>query len=189
MKKQKLFLGVIFSLGLFFVLIFGEKTLAAGSATVSWIAPTTDEGGGALTGLAGYRVYYDTTSHWTSTCPVDAGTYETVTGGGTTSYHFNNDLTAGQTYYFTVMAYDDDNNISGCASDGTDTEVSLQVTYSGDIDATPDHDVDSNDFTLLASDYGKTSWCGPTHKSDINRDCVVNSNDFTILASDYGNHF
>lgn len=187
MRKQKLLLITIF-LGLIFS-FFSNTVLGAGSATVSWTAPTTDEGGGALTGLAGYRVYHDTSSHWTSTCPVDAGSYTTVTGGSTESYFFNNNLTAGQTHYFTVMAYDDDSNISGCASDGTDTEVSLTVTYSGDIDATPDHDVDMDDFTVLAGEYGNTSWCGPTHKADINRDCEVDMDDFTILAADYGNDF
>lgn len=184
-KKQKLFSFTVIFSGIFFVFAFADNILAAGSATVSWTAPTTDEGGGALTGLAGYRVYYSTTSQWTDTCPVDAGSYATVSDPETESKTFV-DLTVGQTYFFTVMAYDDDDNLSGCAvTEGDATEVSKPIVYyNGDLDI--NGHVNSNDFTLLADHYGEDS-CGPTESSDINRDCHVNSNDFTLLAEDYGN--
>jgi hypothetical protein len=188
MKKIK-FLAIVFPICLL-AFSFGNKILAAGSATVSWSAPTTDQGGGALTGLAGYRVYYDTASRWASSCSLAVGSYVNVSGGSSESYFFNNSLTPGQTYYFTVVAYDDATpaNVGTCASDGTDTEVSKVVTYSGDINAVPDHQVNSSDFTILADDYGE-SICGPSNKADINRDCHVNSSDFTILADDYGESF
>lgn len=191
-NSRGIFFGPAFFAWAFFVFVGLAPgfVLAAGSATVSWTPPATDEGGGALTGLAGYKVYYDTTSHWTSSCPV-AGTTVDVPGGATTSYRFNNTLTPGEHYYFTVVAYDDADpaNISGCASDGTDTEVDKVVSYSGDIDAVADHDVDIDDFTLFATDYGRTSFCGPVNKADINGDCTVDINDFTILAEDYGLSF
>lgn len=168
---------------------------AAASAVVSWTPPTTDEGGGTLTGLAGYKLYYNTTSSWLNhvgTCLPGLGTVVDVSGGSTASYRLNNNLTPGQTYYFAVAAYDAEAtpNVSGCAiGSGGVTEVSKLVSYSGDINLTPDHAVNSNDFTILATDYGRTSFCGPENKSDINGDCTVNANDFTLLAEDYGSSF
>jgi hypothetical protein len=185
MRKQKMILIGVILFGLFCASCFADKALAAGSATVSWTDPTTDEGGGALTGLDGYRVYYSTSSHWASTCPVDAGSYVTVADPEAESKTFVN-LTVGQTYYFTVMAYDDNNNLSSCAvTDEDATEVSKAIVYyNGDLNV--NGHVNSNDFTLLADHYGQDV-CGPTEPSDINRDCHVNSNDFTLLAEDYGN--
>lgn len=195
MKKQKLKLLTLTLLTFFVGGFFANKAFGAASATVSWTPPTTDEGGGALTGLAGYKVYYNTASTWLNlltTCLPGAGTEVDVPGGATSSYRFNNNLTPGSTYYFAVAAYDDaaTPNISKCAlTGGSLTEVSKLVSYSGDINATPDHKVDINDFTLFAVDYGKTAFCGPINKADINGDCTVNINDFTLLAGDYGSSF
>ncbi|HPN54976.1 MAG TPA: fibronectin type III domain-containing protein [Candidatus Moranbacteria bacterium] len=207
MKKQKnnltFLICAIFFASLLFV-VGTNQALAYGGATVSWTAPTTDEGGGDLTGLSGYRVYYSSSAidctAWDAASVserlADSGTllpatYRTVSGGSTDSYTFNNTafLTPGSTYNFAVVAYDnaDDVNLSKCAvTSGSATYVSKSVTYSGDI--VVNNRVDSNDFTMLADDYGQDI-CGPTEKSDINNDCHVNTNDFTILADDYGKSF
>jgi hypothetical protein len=65
------------------------------SATLAWNAPTTNTDGTSLTDLAGYKIYYGTSS----------GNYATsVNVGNVTTYTINN-LSTG-TYYFAVTAYD-----------------------------------------------------------------------------------
>jgi hypothetical protein len=197
-RKQKIQLGIFIFSTLLMSFLLASEVQAAGSATVSWTPPTTDEGGGSLTGLAGYKVFYKTSSNWLgilTTCLVGgnygAGSEIDVSGGAETSYHFNNTLTPGQTYYFAVAAYDDAEtpNVSKCATTaGALREVSKLVSYSGDINASPDHIVNINDFTILA-DYYHQAVCGPDNKADINQDCHVDMNDFTILADDYGKSF
>jgi len=66
------------------------------STTVAWTAPTTNTDGTPLTDLAGYKIYYGTTS----------GNYpNSINAGKVTSYAFNN-LTSGTPYYFVATAYD-----------------------------------------------------------------------------------
>jgi len=71
----------------------------AGSAVLSWTAPTTNTDGSALTDLAGYKIYYGTASGAYGT-PIDAGSAV----GSPPGYTVNN-LGIG-TYYFAVTAYD-----------------------------------------------------------------------------------
>jgi hypothetical protein len=66
-----------------------------GTATLAWSAPTTNVDGTQLTTLAGYKVYYGTTP----------GVYTSIVVGNVSSYQVVG-LTNGQTYYFTVTAYD-----------------------------------------------------------------------------------
>lgn len=68
---------------------------SSGTATLAWSAPTTNADGTPLTTLAGYKVYYGTTP----------GAYTSLVVGDVNSYQING-LTKGQTYYFTVTAYD-----------------------------------------------------------------------------------
>ncbi len=69
---------------------------ATGFATVSWVAPTQNVDGSALTNLAGYRVRYGLS---VGRLAKTAG----VPNAGTTSIRIEG-LTAG-TWYFTVAAY------------------------------------------------------------------------------------
>ena len=128
---------------------FTSKVLADGGATVSWIAPTTDQGGGTLSGLSGYRVYYSASAinctNWNAAYQTNrtAGTvsgfpttFEDVSGGGTTKFAFSttNDLTHNTAYNFAVVAYDSTGNLSNCATGtGGVTSVPKAVTYSGDV--------------------------------------------------------
>lgn len=66
-----------------------------GSAILTWSAPTTNVDGTPLTTLAGYKVYYGTTP----------GAYTSIVVGNVSSYQIAG-LANGQTYYFTVTAYD-----------------------------------------------------------------------------------
>lgn len=160
--------------------IIGAQNTIAGSAELTWDANTESD-------LASYKVYYDTTSH-AGTCPTGYAQSTTATTDANTGYWFDN-LTPGQTYYFQVTALDTSDNESGCSTNPG--EVSKAITYRGDINPSPDHAVNGNDFTLFAADYGKSSFCGTatTNKADINRDCFVNINDFTLLAAEYGQSF
>jgi hypothetical protein len=72
---------------------------ATGSATLSWTAPTENTDGSPLTNLAGFHIYYGTTSgQWTSTITIASATE--------TSYVVTG-LAPG-TYYFTVVAFNTD---------------------------------------------------------------------------------
>lgn len=81
------------------------------SATLTWDAPTTNVDGTPLTDLAGYKLYYGTSS----------GNYTvTIDVGNVTTY--NLDSFPPGTYYFVLTAYD----ISGNESEYS-TEISRTV--------------------------------------------------------------
>jgi hypothetical protein len=72
---------------------------ASGSATLSWTAPSENTDGSPLTNLAGYHIYYGTSSgSWTSTI--------TILEATETSYVVSG-LAPG-TYYFTIVAFNTD---------------------------------------------------------------------------------
>jgi hypothetical protein len=81
---------------------------ANGSATLRWTAPTRNTDGSALTNLAGYRIFYGTSSG-SMTQMIQVG------NGGITSYVVSNLSPA--TYYFTVRAY----NSGGAESSASNT--------------------------------------------------------------------
>jgi len=70
--------------------------VSMGDATLRWKAPTADENGQSITGLAGYRVLYGTS-------PDKLNQRLEVPGAATTSVRIE-ELTSG-TYYFAVRAY------------------------------------------------------------------------------------
>jgi hypothetical protein len=67
-----------------------------GSATVSWLPPTTNSDGTALTNLAGYHIYYGTSA-------ASLSQVIKIANVGITTYVIDN-LAAG-TYYFAVSSY------------------------------------------------------------------------------------
>ena len=86
------------------------QAVAVGSATLSWLPPTTNTDGTPLTNLAGYRVYWG----------LSQGSYPnsaTLSNPGLTSYVVSN-LSPG-TYYFVATAYNSagvESTFSGAAS-------------------------------------------------------------------------
>jgi hypothetical protein len=86
------------------------QAVAVGSATLSWLPPTTNTDGSALTNLAGYRIYWGPAQ----------GNYPnstTLSNPGLTSYVISN-LSPG-TYYFVATAYNSagvESTFSGVAS-------------------------------------------------------------------------
>ncbi len=71
-----------------------------GSATLSWIPPTTNTNGTPLTNLAGYRIYYGTSSS-------SLKQSVQITNSGISSYVIDNLSPA--TWYFTVVSYNNEN--------------------------------------------------------------------------------
>ena len=183
MKKQKIKLAVFICVGILLCNVAVKNAQAGASATVSWTPPTTDEGGGAMTGLTGYKVYYRSgTSTWlgmSGTCLLGAGTSVDVPGGSSTSYFFNNNLTPGNTYYFTVAATDGINTSACGKTAGNATEVSKRVSYSADING--DFIVDYQDYGTFHQYYGTSN-----SSADFNKDGSANYLDYGILHADYG---
>jgi hypothetical protein len=84
------------SLPAFTIDVTAPAASTAGSASLSWEAPTLNTNGTALTDLAGYHIYYGTS--------VGAlNSFIDVPGAATTEYEISN-LSSG-TYYFIVVAY------------------------------------------------------------------------------------
>ena len=82
--------------------------VATGTMTVAWAAPLTSADGLKMADLAGYRVYYGTTSgNYTSTIDVPGATALTYTISGLPT----------NTYYVIVKAYDSSNNESSASSE------------------------------------------------------------------------
>ncbi|MBI5193292.1 MAG: fibronectin type III domain-containing protein [Nitrospirae bacterium] len=83
----------------------------AGEASLSWTPPTTNVDGTTLTDLAGYKVYYGTSS----------GSYSSILDvGNVTAYTLTN-LTENITYFFAVTAYDTAGNESNFSSETSKT--------------------------------------------------------------------
>ena len=71
--------------------------VSSGTAAVSWTPPTTNTNGSALTNLAGYKIYYGTSSNSLNQTVQIANT-------GLTNYVLTN-LSGGATWYFGITAY------------------------------------------------------------------------------------
>ena len=151
-------LSVLFAFSFHFAL--------AGTATVSWNANTEPD-------LAGYKVYYDTSSHSPAGSPCtkpcgQCGYASSVDVHNVTSYALST-LTDGQTYYFAVSAYDTSSNESNCSLEVSKTIAAK--TYN------------SVDFQNLVSQWLQT---GTGLSADVNSDSVVNSRDLGIMMSHWG---
>jgi hypothetical protein len=115
MKKRNIYFLSILSAAIIFL---NTSDLFAGSATLSWDPPTTNEDGTPLTDLAGYKIYYGTSSGNYSQS-VDVGKVTTYTAGN---------LTEGVTYYFAATAYDISTNESKYSNEVSKTIPLSQYT-------------------------------------------------------------
>jgi hypothetical protein len=91
----------------------GSVGTGTGMAEMSWEAPTTNSDGTPLTQLAGYRIYYGTTS------PLDKSTSLSIDVGTDTSFTLSG-LDAG-TYFFAATAYDAMGNESALSEEASKT--------------------------------------------------------------------
>jgi hypothetical protein len=115
MKKRNIYFLFILLAAIIFL---NASDLFAGSATLSWDPPTTNEDGTPLTDLAGYKIYYGTSSGNYSQS-VDVGKVTTFTAGN---------LTEGVTYYFAATAYDISANESKYSNEVSKTIPLSQYT-------------------------------------------------------------
>ena len=103
--------------------------MGAGRATVKWAEVTTDEGGGPLTGLSGYRLYRTKTPGGPYTLAADPG----LTATPTAPAHTISDFSSNGLWYLAVTAYDPSGNESGKSAEGsktiTRTAMRLGRTY------------------------------------------------------------
>jgi putative component of membrane protein insertase Oxa1/YidC/SpoIIIJ protein YidD len=128
--RIKLWQGVVAVLGLLFLgssiflirnnrginfltQLINPAGLANGTAILSW-NPNTEED------LAGYKIYYGTAPR-TADCPPDGGYSSVLDVHNVTSYTIEG-LLEGQTYYFSVTAYDTSQNES-CFSEEVHKEI------------------------------------------------------------------
>lgn len=160
----------IFKFFIFLISILIAQCALAGSATLSWDPNTEPD-------LAGYKIYYGTSPR-TGTDPKICdlcGYLDRVNVGNVTTYTFNN-LTNGQTYYFSVTAYDTSGNESAFSN-----QVSKYIPTTRTADLNGDGRVNSVDFGIMMSYWGAIT----KPAADINQDGVVNSVDFGILMSQW----
>ena len=122
---------------------------SSGSAVVAWKAPTTNTDGSTLVNLAGYRVYYGTSS---SSFP------QSVTVNNVAALNASiTPLTAG-TWYFKVRALNSnqvesaDSNIASKAVAGATSASTVKVTISGSTTPPPTtgNEVEPNNYTSQA---------------------------------------
>lgn len=95
-----------------FSIAVSAATTTTGSATLNWTKPTKNTDGSALTDLAGYKIYYGTSSSALSKSV-------SVTDVNLTSYTLNN-LTSG-TWYFAISS------INSAGVEGPQTTVSTKA--------------------------------------------------------------
>ncbi len=101
-----------------FIIFLTPAPLFAGTASLSWVAPTTNVDGTPLTDLAGYKIYYGTSSgNYTSNINI----------GNATNYQVAN-LTNGLIYYFAVTASDTSGNESGYSNEASKTIQDADTT-------------------------------------------------------------
>ena len=115
--------------------LFLATTADAGILDASWLAPTTNVDGSQLTDLAGYRVYYSTSS-----TPCRGSSYFQVPSAtpspspGQTVSHRLTGLAGGAPYWVTVTAVDGSGNESACTPTASATaRAEIAVTPGGAI--------------------------------------------------------
>jgi hypothetical protein len=89
------------------------QAVATASATLTWSAPTQNSDGSPLTDLAGYKVYWGTSSHnYSSTATLNNPGLATYVVGG---------LASTNTYYFAITAVNSEGTESSPSNEATKT--------------------------------------------------------------------
>ncbi|GAB4388021.1 MAG: hypothetical protein Kow0025_04900 [Thermodesulfovibrionales bacterium] len=103
---------ICIALSFFLVPLLASAPAEAAEITLAWTAPATNTDGSPLSDLAGYKVYYGTSS----------GNYSQSRDAGNVSTYQLTGLNAGSNYYIVVTAY----NSTGAES-GYSNEISVAV--------------------------------------------------------------
>jgi hypothetical protein len=136
--------------------------------TLAW-DPNTE------TDLAGYKVYYGKSS----------GIYSNNVDVGKQTYCEVSNLVDGQTYFFSVTAYDIDGNESAFSEEISHT-IPISNTCNGDFDS--DGDVDGSDLAVFSSEFGHIN-CdldGESCKADFDNDGDVDGTDLASFSKNFG---
>jgi hypothetical protein len=107
--------NILFFIILLISVLLNASILSAGDATLSWDPPTTNADGTPLDDLAGYIIYYGTSS----------GSYSQNIDAGDVTTYIVADLNDG-TYYFAVTAYDTSGNESEYSNEVSKTIQTIQ---------------------------------------------------------------
>lgn len=168
-----------------FIILLANNIVFAGTANLSWNANTE-------TDLAGYKIYYGTSPR-TGTCPPGGyPTANTINASNVTTYAINN-LTDGQTYYFSITAYDTSGNES-CFSSEVSKVISTTTTTISNVKFTPTLEGKTNisgiNFTITILNAGTTiqiaQWTtqpDTTNNLTIPSTIIINSGTYDILVS------
>ncbi|KKP67429.1 MAG: Repeat-containing protein [Candidatus Moranbacteria bacterium GW2011_GWE1_35_17] len=175
MKTKIIFWGLASLLFLF----TGVQGVKAGSAVLTWDANTESD-------LAGYRIYYDTSSH-TGTCPSGYPNHVDVSTGDNVGYWLSG-LTTGQVYYFQVTALDDSDNESDCSTNpGEGSKTVTATSLRSDVDHSSSTG-SSDALLILRKSLGlamdQTAWVTNRVTGDANCDSSATSTD-ALLALRY----
>lgn len=164
---------------LYFILCSGiNRNIAiAGELILTWDTPTSNEDGSPLTDLAGYKLYYGTSS----------GVYGMVLDIGNSITYTISDLEEGKTYYCAVTAYDSGGNESNFSNEVSKTLLGSPL---GNIDLTSSisaNRVDGYDLIALEMAWGATYVSGNWNLlSDLDTNGVIDSADVDILINNFG---
>ncbi|MBU1102670.1 fibronectin type III domain-containing protein [Patescibacteria group bacterium] len=159
---------ILIVLVVLFISLFYTNSAFAGSVTLAWDPNTEPD-------IAGYKIYYGTSTR-TGTDPGVCGLcgYATFVDVGNVTLRTIDNLTNGQTYYFSATAY----NTAGLES-AFSNEVFKYVSMTADLN--DDNLINAQDFSILMSSWGSTE----RPRADINQDGFVNAQDFSLLMSQW----
>ena len=163
----------------YFILCSGinQHIAIAGELILMWDPPTSNEDGSPLTDLAGYKLYYGTSS----------GVYGTnLDIGNDITYKLSN-LEDGISYYFAVTAYDTSDNESNFSNEVSKILLGIPL---GNIDHTSNGSetrVDGYDLIALEMVLGATYVSGNWNPlADLDTNGVIDSVDVDILINNFG---
>lgn len=183
MKKSLLKIIIIL-----IIILLGNNIAFAGTANLSWNANSESD-------LSGYKIYYGTSPR-TGDCPT-GGYPNVLNAGNATSYAINN-LTDGQTYHFSITAYDTSNNESCFSSEESKTIPTTTSATISNVKFTPviegATNISGKNFTITILNAGTTTqvaqWTAqPDTTNNLTIPSTININngtyDILVSASSY----
>lgn len=180
----------------------GLGTANAGSVFLSWLAPTTNEDGTPLSDLAGYKIYWGTSSGNYPNSAVATRCYSCPDGtsAGGSDWECLVALQPDTTYYFAATAFNTADIESAYSNEVSKTTIPATNPL-GNIATSPTSSlcrVDGYDLIAFSKVFGKTIlgsacteanyilWKTTQEKADLNYDGRVDGYDQSILSSNFG---
>lgn len=146
-------------------------TAPAAGATISGTSYTVSANASDATGVAKVEFYVD-------------GTLKSTDTSAPYSFSLDTSTLSNGTHSFTAKATDSSTNANAATSSAVSATVSNSTYLPEDINQ--DTHVNLLDFSILASNFGKSNGAITNSRADINGDLTVNLLDFSRLASKFG---